>query len=60
VWGGGGAPQVDESLFLSLAGEAVEPERGEKVGKPWTVRLPTSSVALDVPDLVLPSVTYSE
>lgn len=60
VWGGDQSPQVDESIFLSLAGEPVDVPKGEKVGQPWAVRLPTAEVVLDVPDLNLPSVVYPE
>src|SRR5215471_17689150 len=43
TWGSGG-PQIDKSIFLSIAGQSAAPMGGTKVGDPWPVRLPTSLV----------------
>lgn len=41
IWNGGEVPVIGDELYLSIVDEMKEP-KGEKQGKPWITRLPTT------------------
>lgn len=65
LWGGGATPGPEDSDYLSVANEIEDLQRGPRDGdvvRQWSIRLPTSMVALDGrgefplsnPDVALP------
>lgn len=52
IWNGGEVPIIGDPLYLSIADELREPQ-GEKYGKPWVTRLPTSLTILQAESIGL-------
>ncbi|ESU28718.1 hypothetical protein FLJC2902T_13090 [Flavobacterium limnosediminis JC2902] len=52
IWNGGEVPVIGDELFLSIVEEMQKPE-GEKVGKAWPTRIPTSMTILQAQSIGL-------
>lgn len=52
IWNGGEVPVIGDELFLSIVDELQKPE-GEKVGKAWPTRIPTSMTILQAQSIGL-------
>lgn len=52
IWNGGEVPVIGDELFLSIVEELQKPE-GEKVGKAWPTRIPTSMTILQAQSIGL-------
>src|SRR5690606_16891539 len=52
IWNGGEVPVIGDELFLSIVDELRAPE-GEKLGKAWPTRVPTSMTILQAQSIGL-------
>lgn len=52
IWNGGEVPVIEDELYLSIVDELRAPE-GEKVGKAWWTRVPTSMTILQADSIGL-------